>query len=105
MLFPASEAVPDHIRRPAEKAFFDRIGDNLHKNMDFNLLQRFHPTKCPPRLNCRVREEARQKPLRGWDRGGFRLFMGCRIVTLTESGNRLLICHCNFREANLIVGR
>ena len=28
---------------------FCHISDNLQKDMDFNLLQRFHPARCPPR--------------------------------------------------------
>lgn len=50
-LFAASESIPDHIFRPTEKAFFKHINDNLYRDKKINRLQRFHPTKCPPRQN------------------------------------------------------
>ena len=46
LLFPASQAVPDHIGRPAEKAFFNHISNNLRKDIKINALQRFYPTFC-----------------------------------------------------------
>ena len=45
-LSAASQAIPDHIRRPAEKTFLT-ISVIIFTNIDFNLLQRFHPAKCP----------------------------------------------------------
>jgi hypothetical protein len=35
-LFAASQAIPDHIFRPAEKAFFKHINDNLYKCKKIN---------------------------------------------------------------------
>ena len=39
----ASWIVPDHIRRPAEKAFLYHISNNLRKDIKINALRRFYP--------------------------------------------------------------
>ena len=52
--FATSQAIPDHIFRPTEKAFFKHINNNLYKDMQINLLQRFHHPECPPRLSGRL---------------------------------------------------
>lgn len=51
-LSAASQAIPDHICRPAEKTFLT-ISVIIFTNIDFNLLQRFPPAKCPPPPNFR----------------------------------------------------
>ena len=46
LLFPASQTVPGHFRRPAEKAFSDHFSNNPCKDIEINALHGFYPTFC-----------------------------------------------------------